>query len=322
MFLHPPRFWYNKSPLALLLLPFSIIYYVATQLKTKRITPYKASVPVICVGNVTVGGTGKTPIAVALAQMAIANSITPCFLSRGYGGSLTGPVKVSPIIHTAKDVGDEPLLLATTADTWVCRDRTKGADAAIKAGAKLIIMDDGFQNPALFKDISLLVIDGSKGFGNGYMLPAGPLREPLSSAFQRANMVIVMGDDEQNLADLITKPIINAKTLPQNNAKYHGKRYLAFAGIGNPSKFFTTLKATGAIIVSTHAFPDHYPYTAKDIAWLQKQAMALEAQLITTEKDAVRLPPKERGEIETLEIKIEWKDEEQIRLLLNETMAL
>lgn len=316
MVLHTPSYWDKTSVLSILLVPVSWLYYAIVWCRYRWVKPYRATVPVICIGNVTAGGAGKTPVAIALAKLALAKGITPCFLSRGYGGTLAGPVKVDPEVHKADEVGDEPLLLAKIADTWICRNRKAGAMAAAASGVGLIIMDDGFQNPSLHKACSLLVIDGSKGVGNGHMLPAGPLREPLKAALKRANKVVIIGEDKHNLAARMTKPVIKARLVPEPTLVLHKKRYVAFAGIGNPAKFFTSLEEAGAEMLEKLAFPDHYPYTEKDMALLRAKAAALGAMLITTEKDAMRLPEAMLAEIEIFPVTIAWDDEEQVISLL------
>lgn len=314
MLLHTPTHWQHKSPIAWLLWPLSLLYYAIISCKRWGVSPYTASIPIICVGNVTAGGTGKTPVALALAELLKQAGITPCFLSRGYGGTLAGPVKVDSSRHTAKEVGDEPLLLAKIADCWVARNRIQGTKAAIAAGAKVIIMDDGFQNPSLEKTLSFIVIDGERGAGNGLMLPAGPLREPLHNALKRADAVLLIGKDRHNLTKTlpVQPPVFHATITPKEPSNLKGTKYIAFAGIGNPAKFFTTVENSGGTVLEKLVFPDHYPYTLKDAALLAAKAEALGAELITTEKDAVRFP----GRVKTLDISLHFEEHEDIKQLL------
>ena len=233
------------------------------------------------------------------------------YLSRGYKGSLSGPVLVDPQKHKASQVGDEPLLLAVQLPTWVARDRVKGAQAAIKAGAEMIIMDDGFQNPSLHKDVSLLVIDGSYGFGNGFLLPAGPLREPVEEAFRRATAIVLMGNDGHGILDGIPKnlPVLRAaiEPLPEARALEH-VAVLAFAGIARPRKFYRTLSALGCDVRRMVAYPDHYRFKAKDFDFLLQTARQLEARLVTTEKDYMRLPEKMRAEVTPVPVEAVFED--------------
>ncbi len=321
-FFHTPGWWQETSWRSRMLLPLSYLYYAAVKRRAAKIVPYKAPVTVICVGNVTVGGTGKTPLSMALAALLQQKGVRVCFLSRGYGGTLTGPVKVDAAVHTASEVGDEPLLLAKVATCWVSHDRVAGVKAAVADGAELVIMDDGFQNPALVKDIALLVIDGARGIGNGAMLPAGPLREPFDAALKRADAVVIMGEDCTDCASLVDSPLFRARLVPQGRKALRGKRSIAFAGIGHPARFFTTLEEAGAVLVQRHAFPDHYPYSANDIAMLQSEAAREQAVLITTEKDTVRLPVAVRNTVETLQVRVEWQNEEQLKMWLYEKIAL
>jgi tetraacyldisaccharide 4'-kinase len=253
-------------------------------------------VPVICVGNLTHGGAGKTPTALAVGALLNNAGAKPFFLSRGYGARLGGPVQVDPAGHSAADVGDEPLLLARIAPTVVAKDRVAGAALARSAGATAIVMDDGFQNPSLIKDLSILVIDGGRGIGNGCVFPAGPLRAPLGAQLDRAHAVLVIGDGNAASAVIASArkrgiPIFTARLVPDQAgaAALKGKSVLAFAGIGNPEKFFAILDAAGADVHGRRAFTDHHPYTGSDAAALLAQAAAGGLVPVTTEKDMVRL---------------------------------
>jgi tetraacyldisaccharide 4'-kinase len=287
--------------------------------------PAKVPAPVICVGNVTAGGAGKTPTVLALLSLIearVGRALTHV-LTRGYGGRLQGPVRVDPDRHTADEVGDEALLLARAAPTWIARDRHAGAEAAIVAGAQLLILDDGFQNPSLAKDFSLLAIDGGYGFGNGRTMPAGPLREPLADALARADGAVLVGDDRADVAATIRKiraglPVLTARLIPDANAAatLRGKRVVALAGIGRPEKFFTTLAETGADIVGRHGFADHHPFRASEIAALEAEARAKNARLVTTEKDHVRLPPEARARIAALPVALAFGDSTALERLL------
>jgi tetraacyldisaccharide 4'-kinase len=256
------------------------------------------------------GGAGKTPAAIAIAQQLITDGKKPVFLSRGYGGTVRGPLQMDPRAHTADEVGDEPLLLARTAPVIISRDRVAGAKAAIAAGADVILMDDGFQNPTLYKDRHILVMDGTLRCGNGRLFPAGPLRESLSNALKRTDMVLWVGNPDahdpmvasiQNAQIPLIPARITVDTLPSTH-----QPYLAFAGIGYPEKFFRTLEQSNVHLVDTVSFPDHYRYTASDITRLRQKAAALNATLITTEKDYVRLALPLREGIATLPIRMVW----------------
>jgi tetraacyldisaccharide 4'-kinase len=299
-----PDFWWSAKPslfgrlMTAVLSPFSVLYGRAVVRRMAR-TGSKVSAPVICVGNFVAGGAGKTPTALALAKWLKHTGETPYFLSRGYGGALSadgGAHLVDRHRHCAAEAGDEPLLLARVANTVVARDRPTGAMLALAGGASLIVMDDGLQNPSLLRDFTLAVIDGAVGFGNGRLLPAGPLRAPLALQLQHTDAGLVIGEGEAGeragrlLADA-GKPVFHGRLAPDANAALRmlGSRVVAFAGIGRPQKFFDSLKACGARLVARHAFPDHHPYRPAEIIALQRQAEALDALLVTTEKDMVKL---------------------------------
>jgi tetraacyldisaccharide 4'-kinase len=257
---------------------------------------HRGAIPVICVGNYSLGGAGKTPAVVALIKMLRTAGETPVVLSRGYGGRLAGPVRVDLEAHTAADVGDEPLLLARLAPVIVSRDRVAGADAAQKAGASVVVMDDGFQNPSLQKDISLIVVDSHRGIGNAGVFTSGPLRAPLAGQLDRTDVLIVSGDGSAagKLAERVEASgglILKARIVPDGDAvaSLRGKRVLAFAGIGDPQRFFATLAASGIDVAATRAFDDHHAFTAAEIDQLIEEARKTSLTPVTTEKDFVRL---------------------------------
>ena len=291
-----PAFWWRAPSLAANALRPIGLGYGAVAARRMRRRGEQAGVPVICVGNFTAGGAGKTPTALAVAQRLIDAGERPVFLSRGYGGRLRGPVRVDPARHGALDVGDEPLLLARIAPAIVAHDRPAGARLAVAEGAGMIVMDDGLQNPSLTKDLTIAVVDGQTGVGNGLCLPAGPLRAPLSAQWPRVDAVIVVGagaggDAVADEAERRGKRAIRARLEPDpaTAALLRGRRVLAFAGIGRPEKLFATLEACGAQIIARQAFPDHHPFTARDMAGLAVRAEADGLALVTTEKDCARI---------------------------------
>jgi tetraacyldisaccharide 4'-kinase len=288
------------------------------RLRRRMTSPQTVPAPVICVGNLVAGGAGKTPVALALGERLRVQGAAVHFLSRGYGGRARGPLRVDPDRHTAAEVGDEPLLLARTAPTWVARDRVSGATAAVQAGAQLIVMDDGFQNPSLKKDLSLLVIDGGYGFGNGRVMPAGPLREPLADGLARADAVVLIGPDQCGVEAMLppSLPLLRAVLAPVS-AALAGRKVLAFAGIARPEKFFATLQSMGCHIAAQRAFPDHHPYREEEITALIEAAQHADAVPVTTEKDAARLPPAFKSRIETLPVALRWRDEGAVDRLLS-----
>ncbi|PHR62808.1 MAG: tetraacyldisaccharide 4'-kinase [Robiginitomaculum sp.] len=312
-----PEFWNHKhgslaAPLTRsLLTPLSWLMVLAGRARQRRVTPVHAPVPVICLGNVTLGGTGKTPLAIALAACLHEKTQSPFFLSRGYGGKLRGPVIVDPVRHSALDVGDEALLLAKAAPTIVAHDRVAGAQLAAAKGASLIIMDDGFQNPHLAKDVSFLVMD-AHGLGNGRVFPAGPLREPVDDALARANAIIFMGDGKMNISTdlpVLRAALINPETPPSGPL-------LAFAGIGRPQKFFAALRAHGADLVQEISFADHHAFRATEITRLQSWAAAENATLVTTQKDYERLPVPLRENIFAWPVEAHFLDQDALMALI------
>ena len=294
--------------------PLSWAYGASVARKARHARPYCSRAKVICVGNLTVGGVGKTPVAIAIAETLIARGLKPAFLSRGYGGTKQGPLAVNPQMDRAADVGDEPLLLARTAPAFVSRDRAAGA-ALAEQNADVIVMDDGHQNFSLAKDLSLIVVDGETGFGNERVLPAGPLREPIVQGLARADAVIVIGEgppDLKNFSGPVLRAHLRTGEIPQAKGKV-----IAFAGIGRPEKFFASLRALGADIIDAHAFPDHHAYTPGEIAKLKTQARATSAVLITTEKDYMRLTDAEREDIATLPLRAVFDDPAALGRLLD-----
>jgi tetraacyldisaccharide 4'-kinase len=292
-----------------LLLPLAWVYAAGAAARQAWTQPFRAAVPVICVGNLVAGGAGKTPVVLSLAARLAARGHAPHILSRGYGGRLAGPVRVEGARHGAADVGDEPLLLAAAAPTWVARDRVAGATAAIAAGATLLLLDDGLQNPRLAKTLSLAVVDGDAGFGNGRVLPAGPLREPLAHGLARADCVVLMGDDATGLTPMLAgKTVLRARLVAENAADFAGKTVIAFAGIGRPAKFFASLAAADARPIRRRSFADHHRYREGELIRLLAEAEAKGAQLVTTAKDWVRLPPEWQTRTAVLRVTVAWDD--------------
>ena len=309
--MHAPEFWRRNGLLPLLLSPASAIWRRRTAARIANASPVKVDRPVICIGNAVAGGAGKTPVAIAVGECLIRHGGKPHFLSRGYGGSLPGPIRVNPDQHDARQVGDEPLLLARHAPTWIARDRVAGAQAAVAAGAGVIVMDDGFQNPTLSKDISVLVVDGGYGFGNGRVMPAGPLRESAEDAIDRADAVAIVGTDECGVEKSLggRKPVIAARFVPIiEDDDLSGMPVVAFAGIGRPQKFFETLAGMGCKLLATRSFADHHPYTIDEAMRMVEIAAAAGGVAVTTEKDAIRLPEEARDMVRTLRVTLEWRD--------------
>lgn len=310
----PPRFWRNPPEApgwqSWLLAPLAALVARATARRVARGGGWRAPVPVICVGNANLGGTGKTPAVIALAERLIALGHAVHFVSRGHGGSARGVLRVDPMRHPAGLVGDEPLLLAAFAPAWVAKDRAAGCRAAVEAGAEVLLLDDGLQNPSVEKDLSILTVDAVEGFGNARVAPAGPLREPVAAALSRADLVLAIGDAAAQARfaarwPLSSRPRLTAELRPlETGMDWRGMPVFAFAGIGRPGKFFATLRALGADLRGTVALSDHQPISMAMLQRLAAAAQAAGADLVTTEKDAVRLPRGHQGRILVLPVRL------------------
>ncbi|KAB8125063.1 tetraacyldisaccharide 4'-kinase [Komagataeibacter medellinensis] len=306
-----PAFWWHPPShpgwAARLLTPLGWLYGAATAYRLRG-AGWSAPVPVLCCGNIGAGGAGKTPLGLDLAQRAIARGRRPAFLSRGYGGRAAQSTRVDTTRHTARDVGDEPLLLARVAPCYVGADRAQTARRAIAEGADCLIMDDGLQNPTLHPDVALVVVDGQAGFGNGRLLPAGPLREPVRTGLARAQGTVIIGTDEYGVTRWLKPgyPCFTA-TLQQDVCNVpHGRPVIAFAGIGRPAKFFNGLACMGISPLRCIGFADHHAYSLPDWQRLQALAMRHDACLVTTPKDAVRLPALWQQQVHTVGLTLSW----------------
>nr|WP_294526676.1 tetraacyldisaccharide 4'-kinase [uncultured Rhodopila sp.] len=315
-----PSFWSHDGVLARALSPLSAVGTALTAGRVAR-PGWRAPVPVICCGNVTVGGAGKTTLVLDLARRLKDRGRAVHVLLRGYGGSGRGVHRVAAD-DSAALVGDEALLLAAVAPTWIGGDRAAGARAALGAGADVLLMDDGLQNPTLRKSFSILVVDGATGFGNGRVLPAGPLREPVAAAAARCRAAVLIGSDGTGALCRLDLPVLRANLVQDASiGALAGQRVLAFAGIAIPEKFFGPLRRAGAVVAAARAFPDHHPYSARDLDALRRQAEALGARLVTTPKDAVRLPPAFRARVTVIGVGLEWDDPGGIDRLLDEALV-
>lgn len=315
-----PAFWYEDSPVARALSPLSGIGAAITARRVAR-PGWVAPVPVICCGNATVGGAGKTTLVLDLARRLGGAGVQ--ILLRGYGGSSRGVHRVAPD-DPASLVGDEALLLAAMAPTWTGADRAASARSAVSAGAGVLLMDDGLQNPTLVKTASILVIDGRTGFGNGRVLPAGPLREPIAVAAGRCRAAVLIGQDETGAAAKLPPGLAMLRAdLVQDSSieALHGQSVVAFAGIAMPEKFFAPLRQAGATLVAVHPFPDHHVYTDTELQGLLREAHERKATLVTTPKDAVRLSPSVRVRVMSIGVGLKWEDERQIDQFLAKVIA-
>ena len=320
-----PRFWSREvdpksreaAPLLrFLLAPAAWLYADVTRRKLKGTKPLKVAPIVICVGNLTAGGVGKSPVVAALREKISKDyGLRVATLSRGYKGKLKGPLQVDPSRHSAVDVGDEPLMLSRQGESWIGADRAAAGQAMGDHGVDVILMDDGHQNPGLHKDFTFIVIDAQTGFGNGFVIPKGPLREPVHAGLSRADALIIMGD--------ATPPqVVSQYDLPRLNGEIVAKQrpapgpYVAFAGIGRPEKFFDTLKTLDVDVRDAIPFPDHHTYTAADLRYLHRLAEDHQARLITTEKDLTRLSPEQTKNIQALPIQVQFKPQPMLDKLL------
>lgn len=316
-----PTHWQNKNLLSYALLPLGFLYAQATALRLKYKKSRAVDIPVICIGNLTAGGTGKTPTSIAVAEIVQKLGKKPFFVSRGYGGTLSGVI-VDNRKHTPKQVGDEPLLLSQKAGVSINADRFAAAQKAIVNGAEVIIMDDGFQNPGLKKDLSFLVFDGGSGIGNAFPLPAGPLRENFTAGIKRADAAIIIGEDKTNLhAKIKNIPVFEADICAKP-AENIDKQVIAFAGIGRPQKFYDSLRHENISILQTIDFPDHHFYSENELQNLIKMAQQENADLITTSKDWVKIPPHLQSHFKVLEIYVAWKNPQALTDFIREKLKI
>ncbi len=332
--LEAPFWWYRKKgALAAALAPLGVLYGSLAERRFAAAAPYRSALPVICIGNFTTGGGGKTPNAIAIASLLKALGAKPAFLTRGYGGTTKGPVLVAKG-QNAEDVGDEPLLLVQAAPTMISADRAEGAKAIEAMDADVIVMDDGFQNPSLAKDLSIVVVDAAAGIGNGLVMPAGPLRAPLLAQVARAGALVVIGDGGKAAPLIETfarqgKPVLRARVVPRQDRRWLSVLpAIGFAGIARPEKFFDTLRANGARLINTRSYPDHCRYSERQARSLLKEAKDHNAMLVTTEKDWVRLPDGDGSDAAELKhrsrpfaIAIEFEDVAAVNELLSAAMA-
>lgn len=329
-----PDFWQSKKLISRLLYPLSVIYGQVALSRFNKSPRYKAHIPVLCIGNLVAGGAGKTPTAISLGKKAKALGLYPVFLTRGYRGSLTGPVEVRPESHSISEVGDEALLLARTAPTIVSADRVAGAklaeDMAQYQEAAIIIMDDGFQNPHLHKDFNLVVIDAAQSIGNGFVMPAGPLRVPLLPQVRRADQFVLAGQGEQaprlrQILAKLGKAIMHSAIRPTHCHLIGGTNVIAFSGIGRPDKFEKTLEELDFNVMKHHIFGDHHGYSETEAQKLIEEGQDKNLPLVTTAKDYVRLsdagePGKKLAElVNIVEVDMVFDDEGFARRILEQT---
>lgn len=328
----PPFWWNERDWRAWLFFPFAAAYGFVAGRRMDSANPPKGSIPVLCIGNLTVGGTGKTPVAIAIARRAKRSGLKPGFLTRGYGGSSSRPHLVDQQVQDSRHSGDEPLLLAQHAPVAVAANRAAGLELLVENGCNFAIMDDGFQSRRLHYDYALVVVDGHRGIGNGHVLPAGPLRAPVATQLRHADAILRL-DEGRHAVPVIRRaaraalPVHIATTRILNPEDFTGKRFVAFAGIGNPAKFFDTLAGTGAEIVARREFHDHYPYRDEDIHSLEAEARHHGAELVTTAKDAIRLAHGTRlarefhARLKVLHIEIDFRPESVTDMVIRNTVT-
>ena len=315
-----PQFWYEPNTWkAKFLYPLGYFYNLLTLLRGKLAKPQSYNCLTICIGNLNVGGTGKTPTTIALAQHFLKKGLQVHVVSRGYKGKFQGTFLVDPQKHKSDEVGDEPLLMSEFTSVWVSNKRKNGIAAAENAGAQIVLLDDGFQDPSFHKDFSLIVVDGEKGFGNKKCMPAGPLRENIVQGFKRADALVIVG---QRIYKFDTFPthlkIIHSTLKPiETGMNWKEGKYLAFAGIADPSKFFKTLRSLGANLIDCVALSDHQNLDGQVLKRLERKANSAHAQLVTTEKDAVRLSNTFRKKVLSLPVRIEFDDKNELENLFN-----
>ena len=318
--LKTPKFWLGMNWQSILLFPLSFIWRLGHYLRQKNVKPEKINVPIICVGNLTVGGSGKTPVVITLCRFLSGIGKSPSVLTRGFGGNKKGPIFVNTNIHQTSDVGDEPLMMAHSLDVCVSRNRPSGAKHIItNIKTDCIVMDDGLQNPTLEKDLKVAVFDGKFGIGNGLLLPAGPMRERLEEGLQNVDVVVFNGEDETNLTRKIPSniPVFTGELRPDDEIieVMKNRRVYGFAGIGNPSRFFKTLNSIGANVVGEAHFADHHPYTDTDMTQLNQEANQAGSELVTTQKDWMRLPAKWRDRVLIVPVRIHFSASDTIKLV-------
>lgn len=315
-----PKFWRDENIISFLLYPFSIIYSIFRNLHVFFSSEYRTNLKIFCVGNLTAGGSGKTPVAIKIGYILKNNNVKFAYLSKGYGGIIKEFTKVDLTKHKAEDVGDEPLLLAEVADTFICKNRKIAMDNLFKNfNYEIIVMDDGFQNPTIYKDKNIVVIDGEYGLGNGELLPSGPLREKVENAIKRTSFFIVIGQDRQHLEEKLLNnnmQVLRAY-ISEKNILNDSPKYLAFCGIGRPEKFFNSLKKSNYNVIKEISFPDHNKYKEEDLSRILVDANKNDAKIITTKKDWVKLPEGYKNKVEFLDIEIKfYNNDEFVELLL------
>jgi tetraacyldisaccharide 4'-kinase len=314
-----PSFWHADGFIPKLLEPLAQLYKCLSFLERSLRSKTKIDVPVLCIGNLVSGGAGKTPIALSIGQKLNAKH-NISFLTRGYGGIEAGPIEVNPDEHSSYEVGDEALILSEVGPTWVSRNRIAGAIAAKNAGFEIVIMDDGFQHTSLVKTLSFVIIDGPYGFGNGRLIPAGPLREPIYSGLKRADIIVLVGEVNPSIIELLpnNKPLLRASLVPaEMGTQLSNNNVIGFAGIGRPTKFLETLEKMGLNIIDFVAFPDHYRFRESEIRELYEKATEVDAILVTTFKDMKRVPKNVAHLCQPIGITVVWEDDSEIQQLLD-----